>query len=577
MQRTLLLVLCFIFFNCSKPEQPAGKEKPSQSIQPGGTLVAGILSEPDMLNPLTALSKPAQNIMAVLFRQLGKLDSDMISFGPELAHGWHSSSDGLAIEFNLRTDVTWHDSEPFTAADVAFTHKLQTTPEVGWPGISLKQNIKSVTVKNDSTVIFTFTEKTPTMLMEAIEGFIVPEHLLGGIPPAEISKADFNRNPVGTGPFRFKEWNSQQTVVLERFDGYFKPGKPHLDRIVFKVVPDNINLWLQVKSTDIDLMEGVPPRDFNSLTTDWEAGNSSVRPIRYPGRQYDYIGWNLIDPDNYSRQMESAGDGQPDIEQMLVPNKLFGSQKIRSALTMAIDRATITEIVNLGLAKIMDGPVPPIFWAYNKAANKAWPFNPDLAREIFTEEGWRDSDGDGILDRDGEPFKFEMLANSGNKRREQAMTIIQEQLRNVGVDMQPRMVEPSLLFGRLLPSRNFDAVLLGWNASTNLELAPIFHSTNFFTPFCFTSFYSADFDRWEESARKQLDRSIAQAEWDKVANLLSTELPYTWLYYRDDATALNSRFKGAIIDKRGAYINLEEWWIPLSERTKTDRLFSRSK
>jgi len=410
------------------------------------------------------------------------------------------------------------------------------------------------------------------MLTEAIEGYIVPQHILGKLDPAEIPNSPFNRQPVGTGPFKFKDWTSQQTLVLERFEAYYEPGRPYLDRIVFKVVSDNINLWLQVKSGDVDFMEGVPARDFNNLVLDWKAGNSNVRPLRYPGRQYDFIGWNLIDYDNYSANITAATDNQPEISAMLEPNALFGSQKVRAALTMALDRTALVDLVTQGLATQMDGPIPPIFWAYNQAANQVWPYDPDLAKQYLKEAGWEDADGDGILDKAGQPFRFEMLSNSGNKRREQSLTVIQEQLANIGVAMQPRMVEPSLLFGRLLPTRNFDAVLIGWNASSNLELAPIFHSSNFFTPFCFTSFYSTDFDQWEMAARSLLDESKAQLMWDKVASLLSTELPYTWLYYRDDASALNNRFKGAIFDKRGAYINLEDWWIPLEERTQADRL-----
>jgi len=580
MNRILLICLCLFFFNCSKNDSPGGHEaridQNDQKIVPGGTLVAGIISEPDVLNPLTALSRTAQNVLAVLYRQLGKLNADMVSYSPELAKAWFFSEDSLTITFRLRTDVFWHDSTLFTAKDVLFTHTLQTDPTVGWVGISLKQNISAVEAPNDSIIVFRFTKRTPTMLMEAIEGYIVPQHILGKLDPTEIPNSPFNRQPVGTGPFKFKDWTSQQTLVLERFEAYYEPGKPYLDRIIFKVVSDNINLWLQVKSGDVDFMEGVPARDFNNLVSDWEAGNSNVRPLRYPGRQYDFIGWNLIDYDNYSAKLKAAGDTQPEINELLEPHALFGSQKVRAALTMALDRAALVELVTQGLATQMDGPIPPIFWAYNQTANRIWPYDPDLAKQYLKEAGWEDSNGDGILDKTGQPFSFEMLSNSGNKRREQSLTIIQEQLANIGVAMQPRMVEPSLLFGRLLPTRNFDAILIGWNASSNLELAPIFHSSNFFTPFCFTSFYSTDFDRWEMEARSLLDQSKAQLMWDKVASLLSTELPYTWLYYRDDASALSSRFKGAIFDKRGAYINLEDWWIPLEERTQADRLTVRN-
>ncbi len=334
MNRIFLISLCLLFFSCSKTDSQGGQQArldpTGQKIVPGGTLVAGIISEPDVLNPLMALSRTAQNVLAVLYRQLGKLNTDMVSYSPELAKAWFFSEDSLAITFQLRTDVFWHDSTLFTANDVLFTYALQTDPTIGWVGISLKQNIRVIEAPNDSTVIFRFTKRTPTMLTEAIEGYIVPQHILGKLDPAEIPNSPFNRQPVGTGPFKFKDWTSQQTLVLERFEAYYKPGKPYLDRIIFMVVSDNINLWLQVKSGDVDFMEGVPARDFNNLVLDWEVGNSNVRPLRYPGRQYDFIGWNLIDYDNYSTNLAAADDNQPEISAMLEPNTLFGSQKLQA-------------------------------------------------------------------------------------------------------------------------------------------------------------------------------------------------------------------------------------------------------
>ncbi len=252
---------------------------------------------------------------------------------------------------------------------------------------------------------------------------------------------------------------------------------------------------------------------------------------------------------------------------------MFGSQKVRAALTMAIDRETIARVVNHGMAIPMNGPIPPILWAYNEKANTVLPYNPELAKKYLREEGWRDSDGNGILDKDNVEFSFEMLTNSGNIRREQALTMIQEQLRKINVKMIPRVVEPGLLYGRMLPSRNFDAVLIGWNVGLKMDFSPLFNSSTFFTPFHFTGFYSKEYDRLEETAKNANNRYTAQKYWDKIAKLLSWELPYTWLYYKLECIAIHSRFKNINFDKRGSYIQIEDWWIPEEERTKTDKIF----
>lgn len=546
-----------------------------EDIVDGGTLVVGITAEPDALNPLTALSKPARDIISLIFRRLADVNEDLYSFTPQLAKEWIFSDDSLKITFHLRTDVRWHDGKPFQAKDVVFTHTLQTDPDVVWDGISYKEDIKLVHAENDSTVVYEFHKKTPTMLMDAVEGYIIPQHILLEISPKDIHTLGFNRNPVGTGPFKFVNWESQQTIHLEKFNDYYENGKPHLDRIIFQIVPSNITLWQQVLSGDVDLMENVPPRNFVQLKEDWDAGKKDIRPISFLGRQYDFIGWNLIDHENYSIVMDETGQGEPDISRLLKPNKLFGSQKIRAALTMAIDRKTITKVVNNGLAAEMHGPVPLIWWVYNESANEIFPFDPDGAKRYLADEGWTDSDGDGILDKDGIKFSFEMATNSGNERREQALTLIQNQLRQIGVEMIPRILEAGLLFGRMLPSRDFDAVLIGWNVGLKMELTLLFHTASILYPFNFVSYSSSDFDSWEEIAKKSLNKEITQDYWNKVASRLSHDLPYTWLYYKMETVCLNRRFKGVQIDKRGVFINVEDWWIPTDVRTKTDMMVNR--
>lgn len=543
-----------------------------ENIVDGGTLVVGIPGGPDALNPLTALSKPAKDIISLLFRKLGEMNNDLESFSPQLAKSWSFSKDSLSITFNLQSNVTWHDGTPFTSEDVVFTYNMQIDPQVAWVNISFKERISTVKAVNDSTVVFEFRDKNPTMLRDAIEGYIVPEHLLAGISPDRIAEAEFNRNPIGTGPFKFVQWKTQQSIELEKFTDYYVEGKPHLNKVIFQFVPNSISLWQQVQSGDVGFMEGVPPRDFARLKEEWTEGETNIRPITFLGRMYDFIGWNLIDPENYAKVMAEYDDnaGKIDLDKLLKPNKLFGSQKVRAALTMAIDRSTISDVVNQKMAIKMDGPIPMIWSAYNSEANTVWNFNPSLALQYLKDEGWTDSDGDGILDKDGLKFSFEMATNSGNVRREQALTIIQEQLSKIGVEMIPRVVDPGLLFGRMLIPRDFDAALIGWEVGLKMDLYPLFHSKSLLMPFNFTSYTSHEFDKLEENIKGSFNRTDVQKYWDEIAKLLSDELPYTWLYYKMETVALHKRFKGTVIDKRGSYTNLQDWWIPLEERLEID-------
>ncbi len=573
----LIIVVCLVFalFSCDskiKNIKQSSSETDTTEIADGGTLVIGVRSEPESLNPLTALSQTSRNIISLVFRRLADLNEDLTTFTPQLAKKWVFSSDSMNLTFHLRTDVLWHDNKPFTAADVVYSYQLQINPNVAWDGISYKANITSVQAPDDSTVVFAFHKKSLSMLMDAVEGYIVPKHILEHDPPEKMHESHFNRNPIGTGPFRFLGWKDQQTVTLIKNISYYEIGKPHLDRIIFKIVPDNLNLLTQLKSGEVDLVEGIYPKDFQGIVKNWDGGKSSVRPVSYMGRRYDFIGWNLIDPDTYQEALQNENT-EITITDYIKPNKFFGSQKVRSALTMAIDRDALTNAVNFGMALPMNSPAPPILAAYNEDANIHWLYDPRQARKLLSEEGWIDSDKDGILDKDGVAFEFEMVTESGNVRWKQVATIIQDQLGKIGIRVTPRLVEPALLYGKMLPPKDFDAVVIGWVVGLTMDLAPLFHSSSFLTPFHFTGYYSPRYDSLDSASKNTLDPETAQKYYNDIARLLSYDLPYTWLYYRLECSAIHKRFKNVMSDKRGMYINPEDWWIPLNERNRTDKLF----
>ncbi|MFA7711374.1 MAG: hypothetical protein WCY30_09750, partial [Candidatus Neomarinimicrobiota bacterium] len=182
---------------------------------------------------------------------------------------------------------------------------------------------------------------------------------------------------------------------------------------------------------------------------------------------------------------------------------------------------------------------------------------------------------DGVLEKDGREFIFEMVTNSGNIRRQHVLTLLQEQFRAIGVKMIPRIIDPGYLTSRIIPNRDFDALLFGWTVGLKMDLTPLFHSSSFFQPFHFTSYYSSTYDSLDEIARTTLDRDHARQTWDKIAYLLSTDLPYTWLYYNMECSVIHQRFRNVVIDRRGMYNNVEEWWIPSVDQNELDRSYSK--
>jgi len=192
---------------------------------------------------------------------------------------------------------------------------------------------------------------------------------------------------------------------------------------------------------------------------------------------------------------------------------------------------------------------------------------------LLSEEGWIDSDKDGILEKDGIAFEFELITESGNVRWEQVVTIIQDQLGKIGIRVIPRLVEPALLYGKMLPTKDFDAVVIGWVVGLTMDVAPLFHSSSFFTPFHFTGYYSPRYDSLDSASKNTINPEAAQQYYNDIARLLSYDLPYTWLYYRLECSAIHNRFRNVMSDKRGIYINPEDWWIPLDKRSRIDKFF----
>ncbi len=544
------------------------EEKPVK----GGTLVIGINGEPDALNPLVALTSYGRDVIGMVFSRLATINPDLVTFTPELARAWYFSDDSLSLTFVLRTDVFWHDGNRFTAEDVSFTYRMQTDPDIAWDGYSFKENISLVEVVDDSTVCYHFRELTPTLLMDATEGYIVPEHILTAIKPADIRQDDFNRHPVGTGPFKFSRWEEQQSIELVRWENYYKPDLPYLDRVIFKIVASDVNLVQQLKANEIDFMQNVPTGDFLRIREQYDQGNGNFTPITLLGRSYDYIGWNLVDSREFDA-ISSRTDDPKEIYRQVSAHPLFGSEIVRRALTMAIDQGQLIQSVTRGLAISIDGPIPPIMWAFNPAANHDWGFNVKKARELLEQEGWIDHDGDGIRDKDGMEFSFEMLTNAGNERRARALTILQNMFREIQIEMQPRILDPGLLLGQLIPQKEFDAILLGWDVGLKMDFTPLFHSSTLAIPFHFTGYQSDEFDYWHDLALKTTNKGEAGKAWDKVAGILSKDLPYTWLYYRMDTAVIHNRFRGMVFDNRGTLINIERWWIPVNERIFIDKVF----
>ncbi len=507
--------------------------------QKGGTVVLGTISDIDSFNEYTASTISAVQILRRLYLKLMEEGADFEehppTFTPLLADSWTFSSDRKEVTFNLRKDVFWSDGIPVTAQDVQFTYEVQTSPEIAWTGRSYKEYITDVEVLDDHRVLFRFSKVYPYQLMDINDGVILPKHAYEKIPFSDWRTYNFQDNLVTNGPFKLEKYEPQQFVVLTRNEHYFLEDHPYLDRAIFQIIPDHTSLLMQLLSENIDFMEAIPPKDAGKIEEDPDL---SLIITSVPN--YTYIGWN----------------GEKD---------LFKDQDIRRALTMAIDRHEIVQSLWYGYAKIATSPIISMFWAHNKNIEPL-PYDPETSQQILEEKGWRDTDGDGWLDKDGKDFEFDLTTNSGNKIREDILIKVQDYLRRLGIKVHPRPLEFKVFVDRNL-SHNFDAYVGNWRVGTKVELKSIFHSSaipnrgnNV------VSYANLQLDELIDRARSLEDFAQQKPLWDKAQEIIHNDQPYSFLFEPKRINGINNRIKGVKLGVTDTYINLHEWWLPESMR-----------
>lgn len=495
----------------------------------GGSVVVGLLSEPKSLNPLVASSTQSQDIINLMFLTLLVEEADFLSFKPNLAERWSYSEDSLSITFRLRDDVRWHDGEPVRAADVRFTWQMQVDPRVGWASRSLKDRIDDVEIVDDHTVTFRFAGRYPYQLHDANDGVVVPSHLLAAVPPDSMRTSGFGRKPIGNGPYRFARWIPGQYIELERDANYYLEGRPYLERVGFRIVPDMTSLVTQLKAGEIDCLESVP---LDALP-DIEKHYPDITIYEYMSRGMVFIVWNL-------------------------ESELFADREVRRALAMAIDAQEIVDTLWRGMANVSDSPMHPVLWAHD-ADMQPIAYDPERARVELARAGWVDSNNDGVLDKNGRRFEFEMTVNQGMQVRADVMTMAQEYLRRVGIKVNARVLEWGAFMDGVVKG-DFASCVLGWKVGTRADLFSFWHSSA--SPpggFNASRYRNARVDELIELARSTPDIRQAGELWHECQRIIYEDQPIFFLAVPHDVVALRKKFCGVEPNAHGFFVNLPEW------------------
>jgi peptide/nickel transport system substrate-binding protein len=493
------------------------------------TLVVGTRAEPKTLNPVAITASESQQIAALLFQKLLEEQDDFMSFKPQLARSWVFSADSLDVTFLLRDDARWSDGEPVTASDVRFTWEVETDTTVAWPSASIKAHIRDVEVKDPHTVVFHFDQRSIYQLMDANDGVILPSHLLASIPRRELKSAPFGRAPVGNGPYVLSRWDAGQLIELARNPKY-AGTPPRVERVVIKFVPDAVTLTAQLQAGEIDLLESVQASDLAGI----KARRGDVQILDTPSRRLSFVAWNAT-------------------------RAPFDNAVVRTAMTAGIDRRAIIANVWGGHARECTSPIVPLLWAYDPSI-KAIKYDAKGARAALEKLGWRDTNADGVLDRGGKPFEFELLVNDAQNRVDIA-TLIQAQLKLAGVKVDVRVMEYGAYIDRIL-AMDYDAAVVEWKVQTKVDLTQLF-ATSASRPngYNFVGYSNAAVDRLIDKALAERDMRSARPLWSRVQRVIYLDQPYTFIAVPDELTAVDDRFCNVKPSPISIFAHIIDWRI----------------
>ncbi len=525
LQTRLVIASALLAVACS----PTGPLK-----RPADTVIIGVQSDIQSWNPFLAEDSNSEEILALIYPSLAVEQVDYQqhppSFAPSLAESWEFSEDGLSLTFNLRTDAVWSDGVPVTSDDLLFSWKVQTSDELGWLWSDLTGNIEKVEALDDHTVRYTFSHRYPYQLMDVNDGPIVPAHAWQEIPFEAWEDTDWSELVLSAGPFLPRAHTPQQEIILERNPRYFVPERPRLQALVFRIVPSKSALFTQLLARGLDLVNDIPPAEAARVQS-----NPDLELRIFADRSYTHICWNL-------------------------ENDLFADSKVRRALGLAIDRGALIDVVYNGFAKPSVGPVLSSMWAFNRDLEER-PFDPTAAARLLAEAGWLDSDNDGLLDRNGQTFSFEILAPAESEVRQDIALMIERDLGRIGIQVVPRLIEWGAVQAAISEG-DFEAFVNRWIEPTQVDLEGIWHSAPPDTPtFNFGRYSNPEVDRLLDAVAAAPDFATQKPLLDRIQEIIVADQPYTFLVENVRLVGLDSRVRGADINDATIYFNVADWEV----------------
>jgi peptide/nickel transport system substrate-binding protein len=510
-----------------------------------GTLIVLSDREPDDLNPLTYDTNPSYQLVHLLFRAIGRRDSTLSNYVPDLAERWEQP-DPSTVLIHVRPGLKWHDGQPVRAQDVVFTIERQKDPNLGSPRSADVDAVASARAVDSATVEVKLTRTGPAALNALLEVVPVPEHLLKDVAVAQMKFAPFGQRPIGNGLFRFGRWDRNQQVVLEA-NRDAPDGRPSLDRIIVRNIPDASARLTALMNGEGDLLPKLPAEQAARVE-----GSPNARLMHAARVRPAWIAWNV--------QKEPVSD-----------------VRVRRALLMGIDRATAVRAVLGAAGEPALSPIPPRLRQTSTAARPI-PYDAAGAGRLLDEAGWRDSNGDGIRDKNGRPLAVEVEYSNSDPVRQDMLVRLQSDLRKIGVNLVPRAYESTTWVERLR-AREFVGSFWGWGWGPGV-LAPnaqaVFHSRSI-PPHGpnFAGYRSPRADALIDSLLVEADAARAGQLWGSLEQLLIDDAVYAPIYLDPEFYGVGKRFENVRLRGPEWWEDVIFWHVPLDRRTARDRMRAR--
>ncbi|MDX8414222.1 MAG: peptide-binding protein [Mariprofundales bacterium] len=502
----------------------------------GDRMVSATIGDASNLIPMIAGDAASHEIADQLYLSLLKYDANLNIVG-QLAASWQVSKDNLSITFHLRKGLKWSDGHPFSSADCLFTLRLIQDKHTQSPYKSDYARVTHAEAPDPLSFVVHYQQPYSPALTSWGQLAILPKHIFAG---ENIMHTELSRHPKATiGPYLLQQWTPQQSITMRRNPNYFD-GTVWINERVTRVIPDPATQFLELSAGHIDQM-GLTPIQYQRLFPNNTKLKKNYQRYRYLSFGYTYLGFNLKHP-------------------------LFADRRVRQAIDYAIDRKELVDGVLMGLGKVIATPYKPATYWVNKNITPR-PFDTAKAKQLLAQAGWRDSDGNGVIDRNGQPFTFTILTNNGNRQRADAATIIQQRLKTIGIKVKVQLVEWSAFIENFINKRKFDAVILGWSLSPEPDQYSLWHSSQTGErQFNFLSYHNDQVDHALVAATQTFDRNQRKKFYDQVQQELFNDVPVVYLFAPESTPAIHNRFSGIKPAPAGIGYNQAHWFVPKAQQ-----------